>query len=476
MDRREIRPFAGGDFHDGANPIPVADKYSGEVVTVVAGVDEAFVATALSDLADAQRRIALPPSRRAGILHAAQELLIARRDALVDDIVTDTGFPVADAAREVHRAAETMLLCAEEAKRLTGETVPLASVPGNERRLAFTTMHPLGVVCAITPFNSPLNTVVHKVGPAIAAGNAVCLKPAMQTPRSADALLRILLDAGLPPELVAVLYGPGATLGRWLSASPVPSFYAFTGSTEVGRLLHAAVGPRRMQLEMGSISSTIVCESAALDRATELVTSAGFRKAGQVCTSVQRLYVHEKVSTYVVESLASSLAARKWGDPRDAGTFVGPVISSADADRVSCWVADAVVAGAEVVSGGGRERNVVQPTVLVDPPAHAAVMRNEIFGPVVVVRRFDDLGRAIDEVNDTPYGLAAGIFTADIGEALSAAQRLRMGSVHVNETSSSRVDAMPYTGVKNSGLGREGPRYAIREMSEERLVTLSPPS
>lgn len=475
MALSEIRPFLLGDFHDGVGSTWIPDKYSGAAATVVADVDESLVTKALHHLADSQRRIGFPIAARAEVLHAAHGLLAHRADEFVDSIVTDTGFTVSDATREVSRAADTLLLCAEEAKRLTGETVPVDAVRGNEGRLGFTTMHPLGVVCAVTPFNSPLNTVVHKVGPALAAGNAVCLKPATQTPRSADALLRLLLDAGLPPELIAVLYGPGATLGRWLSESPVPSFYAFTGSTEVGRLLHTAAGPRRMQLEMGSISSTIICESAQLDRSIGLVANAAFRKAGQVCTSVQRLYVHAKVRDRVTMGLESLLAGRQWGDPRDPVTFVGPVISGAEADRVSSWVGQATSAGAELVCGGGRDRNVLEPVVLVDAPVDAEVMRKEIFGPVVVVRTFDDLAGAIDEINDTPYGLAAGIFTSDLREAMSAAQRLRMGSVHINETSSSRVDMMPYTGVKDSGLGREGPRYAIREMSEERLITLCPP-
>jgi acyl-CoA reductase-like NAD-dependent aldehyde dehydrogenase len=386
--------------------------------------------------------------------------------------VTDSGFTLGDARREVDRAVQTLLLCGEEAKRLAGEMVPVDGAPGIRDRLAFTMYRPLGVVAAITPFNSPLNTVLHKVGPALAAGNAVLLKPASQTPLTAVLVIELLLDAGVPPELMALLHGDGAAVGQWLLDSKVPAFYAFTGSTRVGEHIHRAIGLRRAQLEMGSISSTVICDDAELDRCLPLIVNAGFRKAGQVCTSVQRLYVHEGVSGDVLAGLAKLLSGKRAGDPNDPGTFVGPLISPAEAQRVEAWTVAAVGQGAEVVTGGQRDGAVVSPTVLVGATPDMTVMSTEIFGPVVVIRGFSDLGPAIDEINDTPYGLAAGIFTKDLNRALTAAQRLRMGSVHINETSSSRVDMMPYTGVKESGLGKEGPRWAIREMSEERLITM----
>jgi acyl-CoA reductase-like NAD-dependent aldehyde dehydrogenase len=341
-------------------------------------------------------------------------------------------------------------------------------------RIGYTVFHPVGVVCAITPFNSPLNTLLHKVAPALAAGNSVVLKPASQTPRTADRILRLLLEAGVPAELLSFVYGSGAIAGQALLDDPRPAFYAFTGSTEVGLHVRRSVGLRRTQLEMGSLSSTIVCGDADVDAAAAKIVAAGFRKAGQVCTSVQRLYVERAAVPDITATLADILSRKKAGDPALPDTFVGPVISPGEADRISQWIEEAVDGGASVMVGGSRDGNVVSPTVLGDVRGEMAVMSREIFGPVVVVRPFDDLDSAISEVNDTPYGLAAGIFTRDINRALVAADRLRMGSVHINETSSSRVDLMPYTGAKSSGVGREGPRYAMREMSEERLVTIGP--
>jgi succinate-semialdehyde dehydrogenase / glutarate-semialdehyde dehydrogenase len=468
----DARLFVGGEWVDGESTATVADKYSGAPVTTVHRASAAQVAAATRAVAAAQRDGVPTPYERYEILATASALLTERRAELVSIIVADSGFTVTDAGREVDRAAQTLLLCGEEAKRIHGEVVPLDGAPGVRDRLAFTTRHPLGVVCAITPFNSPLNTVAHKVGPAIAAGNGIVLKPATYTPLTADALVRILLEAGLPPGLVALLHGGGGTVGQWLLEDDVPSFYAFTGSTEVGARIRATVGLRRSQLELGSLSSTIVCDDADLADAIGKVVPAAFRKSGQVCTSVQRLYVDRRVVGDVLDALAADLKSRVAGDPRQPDTFVGPLISAGEADRVHSWVTAARGGGATVVSGGARDGAVVEPTVLTDVDPAMTVMCAEVFGPVLAVRPFDTLDEAVAEVNDTPFGLAAGIFTRDLDRALTAAARLRMGSVHVNETSSSRVDLMPYTGVKNSGMGREGPRYAIEEMTEERLVTI----
>jgi succinate-semialdehyde dehydrogenase/glutarate-semialdehyde dehydrogenase len=368
-----------------------------------------------------------------------------------------------------------MTVSAEEAKRIHGEVVPVHGAPGAVGRLAFTVRHPLGVVCAITPFNSPLNTVVHKVAPALAAGNAVILKPSSLAPLTSGLLVQILLEAGLPSDLIALVYGGGSTVGQSLLESPVPAFYAFTGSTEVGEHIIRTVGLRKTQLELGSLSSTVICNDASLDRAVAACVGAAFRKAGQVCTSVQRLYVQSGVVRDVEEALRLDVGARPYGDPRNAATMTGPVISCKEADRIERWIKAAVGRGAEVVVGGVRDNGVIAPTVLgrVDPAMD--VVSREIFGPVVSVIPFDDLDEAIAQINDTPYGLAAGIFTSDLANALTAARDLRMGAVHVNETSSSRVDLMPYGGVKASGLGLEGPRYAIEEMTEQRLITLGMP-
>ncbi|WP_432837976.1 aldehyde dehydrogenase family protein [Dactylosporangium sp. CA-092794] len=469
-----VRPFYAGQWHDGAEEQPAVDKFTGATTTSVGCSDRAQVTAAVSAVVAGQQATDWDPVARYRALARASALLDEQRDDVARTIVADSGFTLSDARREVDRAVQTLLISGEEAKRLSGEMVPLDGAPGQRGRIGFTMHHPLGVVCAITPFNSPLNTVVHKVAPALAAGNGVIVKPASQTPRTADRLLRLLLDAGVPESLLAFVYGSGGTVGQQLLEDPRPAFYAFTGSTEVGAQLHRTVGLRRTQLEMGSLSSTIICADSNVEAATERLVPAAFRKAGQVCTSVQRLYVERAVADEVVSRITDELRGRTVGDPADPDCFVGPVISLADAERIESWVNAAVAAGARCAAGGTRSRSVVEPTVLTDVTAEADVMVREIFGPVVVLRVFDDLDAALAEVNDTPYGLAAGIFTRDINRALRAASRLRMGSVHINETSSSRVDLMPYTGAKLSGMGREGPRYAIREMSEERLITIGP--
>ena len=471
----EILPFIDGDWQDGATEYLVPDKYTDQPVSRVHEPDLAQVERALQALAAAAARVRWAPYDRFRVLSRASALLEQQRDSFVSMIMTDTGFTRADAEREADRAVQTLLLCGEEAKRLAGDVIPMHGAPGGSERLAFTVFRPLGVVCAITPFNSPLNTVVHKVGPALAAGNAVALKPASQTPLTADGLLRLLLEAGLPPALMSVLPGRGSGVGQWLLDSQIPAAYAFTGSNPVGERVQQAAGLRRTQLELGSISSTIICADADVDRCLPLCANAAFRKAGQVCTSVQRLYVHQDVAGEVQTRLAEHLAGKKAGDPAAPDTFVGPLISPPDAERVAAWVGAAATAGATVVCGGDRSGNVVEPTVLTGVAPDMLLMRREVFGPVVLIRPFSDLGEAVTEINDTPYGLAAGIFTRDIGRALTASDSLRMGSIHINETSSSRVDLMPYTGVKSSGIGREGPHYAIREMSEECLITIGRP-
>jgi succinate-semialdehyde dehydrogenase/glutarate-semialdehyde dehydrogenase len=475
MSLTEIRPFIGGNWHDGESTQVVTDKFSGEPVTVLHKTAREQVEAAVSGVARAQADTAWTPYDRYLVLSRASELLREQRLDVAETMINDTGFTTTDALRDIDRAVQTLLLSGEEAKRNNGEVVPIDGAPGWTGRIAFTVRYPLGVVCAITPFNSPLNTPLHKLGPAFAAGNGVVLKPASTTSQTADRLLRLLLEAGLPEGLISVVYGDGATVGEWLLEHPTPAFYAFTGSTPVGERIHRAVGLRRVQLELGSLSSTLICDDADLDRCVPQTINGAFRKAGQVCTSVQRLYVQRGVVPEVVARMTELLAGKVVGDPRQPDAFVGPLISSRDAERVSSWLQAAADRGAKVVAGGERRGNVLEPTVLTDATLDMDVMCQEIFGPVVVIRAFDVLEEAIAEVNDTPFGLAAGIFTRDIGRALVAAQGLRMGSVHINESSSNRTDLMPYTGVKQSGMGREGPRYAMREMSEERLITIGEP-
>jgi succinate-semialdehyde dehydrogenase/glutarate-semialdehyde dehydrogenase len=339
--------------------------------------------------------------------------------------------------------------------------------------MAFSIRVPRGVVCGITSFNSPLNMVAHKVAPALASGNTVVLKPPQATPFSAALLFEVLLQAGVPAGHVNLVQGPGAEIGRWLTADPNIAFYTFTGSTAVGKLLQRSVGLRPITLELGSIAGTIVCEDADLERAAPRIANSSFRRAGQACTSTQKLFVDARVFDRFMRLFVNATRALKVGDPHDPATVVGPMISEDEAQRAEAWIADAVAAGARVVEGGHRQRALLHPTILVDTTPEMYVICEEIFAPVVSVIPFHSLDDAIDELNATPFGIAAGLFTQDVTRAMLAARRLHVGTVHINEPSSSRVDLMPFGGVKDSGLGREGPKYAIQEMTEERLVTIS---
>ena len=466
-----VETLIDGQRVPGQHFFSVIDRYTQAPVAEVAVSTADQVARAVT-VARQSLAIALAPYERAQILMRAARLIDERRSAFTEAIIAEAGFTVTDAQSEITRALDTLTLSAEEAKRVIGQTVALDGNPGQQDRLGFTIRVPVGIVCAITPFNSPLNAVLHKVGPALAAGNALILKPSGYTPVTASLLCEALLDAGLPPGLIALINGE-AEVAQHLLANPGIDFYAFTGSTRVGRLIQAAAGLRRTQLELGSIACTIVCADADLDLAIPKIARASFRKAGQVCTSIQRLYVDASIAGEVTARLVKAAAAMPCGDPRQADTVVGPMISVREAERASSWIQQASDLQARIEHGGQRDGPVLQPTVLGNTRAGMAVIDREIFAPVVSVLPFDDPAEAIHSINAMPFGLAAGIFTRDLNRAFTAARTLRVGAVHVNETSSSRVDSMPYGGMKDSGFGREGPAHAVREMTDERVITIS---
>lgn len=472
---QDVALFIGGEWIEGEDSFPIRDKYTGEVVAEAARASRVQVTAAVEAAKAAFASGPLDPYRRYEILRRAADLVEERADALIDGISTETGFTVADGRAEVTRSIQTLLLSAEEAKRIHGEMVPMDGAPGQASRWGFTLRVPLGVVAAITPFNAPLNTVLHKVAPALAAGNSVVLKPASYTPISALRVCEILTDAGLPAGYLNMVTGGGGDVGLWLLEEPDIRFYTFTGSTEVGRVIQRHAGLRRTQLELGNISATIVCEDADLDWATPRCINAAFRKAGQVCTSVQRLYVQAAIAERFTERLAEETRRAKVGNPKDGDTLVGPMIDLSEAERAEAWVGEAVNGGARIVAGGERDGVLYHPTVLIGVDPEMRVMCAEIFAPVISVVPYGTFDEAIERVNATPYGLAAGVFTSNLKTALDAGKRIECGTVHINETSSSRSDLMPYGGVKDSGFGREGPQYAIREMMDERLVTVSLP-
>ena len=455
----------------GHSTFSVLDRYTQSQVAEVAVSTAEQVAQAVM-VARKCLGVVVSPYERAQILYRAGKIIEERRSAFVETIIAEAGFTLIDAQSEITRALDTLTLSAEEAKRVVGQTVPLDGNPGQQDRLGFTIRVPVGIVCAITPFNSPLNAVLHKVGPALAAGNAVILKPSGYTPITASMLCDALLDAGLPPGLISLMNGE-AEVGQYLLNDQGIDFYAFTGSTRVGRLIQAGAGLRRTQLELGSIACTIVCEDADLNVAIPKIARASFRKAGQVCTSIQRLYVEASILEEVTSRLVKAAAEMPCGDPRRPETVVGPMISVSEAQRAFDWIREAADQHACVKHGGQRDGAVLQPTVLSNVRPGMAVIDREIFAPVVSVLPVDNLNKAIEGVNSMKFGLAAGIFTQDLNRAFTAARSIKVGSLHINETSSSRVDSMPYGGVKESGFGREGPAYAVREMTDERVITIS---
>jgi len=467
------RLLIDGAWVAGAGPaMEVHDKFRLRPIASLNTADQAQVRHAVDCAHAAFRRGAGTPFERGAVLERAAGLLEGRLEDFVRTMQAEAGFTASDATGEVRRCVQTLRLSAEEARRIAGEVVPLAGAPNQAGRMAFTLRVPLGVVAAITPFNSPLNTVAHKIAPAFAAGNAVILKPASHTPLTACKLAELLLEAGMPRGFLSVLPGSSG-VANWLLEDERVRFFAFTGSTEVGRKIQQAAGLRRTQMELGSIACTIVCDDARLDTALPKIVNAGYRKAGQVCTSVQLLLVQEKILPEVKSRLGALVQALPCGDPYDPNTVVGPVISEKDAVRIDAWIEEAVAGGAERLAGGPRHGAVVPPTLLASVDDAMKVGCCEIFGPVVCIVPFGTLDEAIDRVNATPFGLASGIFTNRLDDAFQAAQRLEVGGVHINETSSSRVDLMPYGGSKDSGFGREGPRYAIHEMTEERIITIT---
>lgn len=462
-----------GKWTDGAgDEIIVLDKFHQTPFAVAAGADHAQLQQMIEAAEAAYRRGAPNAYERGAILDRASSLLEERSEEFVKVMQAEAGFTRSDATGELRRAIQTLRLSGEETRRLSGDVLPFSGVPQQAGRFAFTLRVPLGIIAAITPFNSPVNTVLHKIAPAFGAGNAVILKPSSTTPVTACKLGELLIDAGIPAGFLSILHGNREVVNELLADQRV-RFFAFTGSTEVGKTIQHSAGLRRTQMELGSIAFTILCDDANLDNALPKVINAGYRKAGQVCTSIQILLVQRDIMDEVRTRLTEKVGTLKFGNPHTDDMFVGPLISEKDAIRVENWIEEAISMGADRLVGGPRQGTVIPPTLLEGISDDMRVGCSEVFGPVVCLAPFDTLDEAIDRVNSSPYGLASGIFTNRLLDALTTAQRLEVGGVHINETCSSRVDLMPYGGSKDSGFGREGPRYAIHEMTEERVVSIA---
>jgi glyceraldehyde-3-phosphate dehydrogenase (NADP+) len=466
-----MKMFVAGKWVDKSKQIEVRNPYDGSVVDTVPAADAGDVDAALAGAVEGAKVMrSLSGYERFEILRRAADLIGARSEKLGRLISNEEGKTLAEGVFEVSRARETMALSAEEAKRIGGEVLPVDGAPGVAGKLGFTLRVPCGVVAAITPFNFPLNLVCHKVGPALAAGNAVVVKPASDTPLSALALAEILLEAGLPPAGIACVTGSGGAIGDALAGDPRVRKISFTGSRDVGEHICKVAGLKRVTMELGSNSPIIVMPDADLDKVADATVATGYSNAGQVCISTQRVIGLAKVYGDLVDALAPKVAAIALGDPLDAKTRMGPMVRESDAKRVESWVEEAVGGGAKLVVGGKRRGATYEPTLLADVDPAMRVSREELFGPAVAVTRAESIEEAIRLANDSPYGLAAGIFTESITWAMQFARQVESGNLHINWGPQWRADLMPYGGLKESGFGKEGPKYAIAEMTELKTV------
>ncbi len=458
----------------GATSVPVIFPYDGSEFARVAMADEAQVEQALAAaVAAAPVVAALPPFRRAEILLAAAELVRGRREELARQMTLETGNAIWETRVEVDRTLEILTTCAEEARRLTGDIVPIDAVPRGEGRMGMTRRFPVGPVLAITPFNAPLLLVAHKLGPALAAGCPCIVRPATKTPLSALSLGEIFVEAGAPAGAVSVIPCP-TPLAERLATDDRIKMLSFTGSPDVGWYLRRVAATHRVTLELGGNGAVIVHEDANVPYAAERCAVGGFIRAGQACISVQRLYVHDSIYDAFLEAFLERIGMLKSGNPLDDDTVVGGLIDDNAADNAVRLIEDARARGATILCGGTREGRMVTPTLVTGTTEQMPIACEEAFAPIVVLSRYDDVDEAIRLANDSPFGLQAGIFTNDIRIINRAFERLDVGGLIVNDVNTFRVDQMPYGGAKRSGIGREGMRYAIREMTEERLLVIDP--
>jgi len=462
-----------GRWVDGKASMPVRDPEDGSFLGQVTDadpteVDEAVtgVATAITSGKD------WPLWRRREALEAAAQLVLKRRDLLTEVISREGCKTVREGDSEVSRAAETLRLSAQQADRLTGETLPFTATPRGHDRLGWYTREPVGVVAAITPFNDPLNLVAHKMGPALVAGNGIVLKPAEATPLTALTFAQILLDAGVPADRFAIVPGTGSSAGRALVGHPLVDLVSFTGGYRTGNEVARIAGAKKTLMELGGNNAVLVLADGDRELAARAVVAGAFGVAGQNCLSVQRVFVDARIAVPFVEDVVKATEALAVGSKTDPRTDIGPLVNEREARRVEEWVREARDNGAQVLAGGHREGAFHWPTVLTGVPADARVMAEEVFGPVLTIEPFDTVDEAVVRANDTPFGLQAGVFTAGLETALNVAELLRVGAVMVNDSSDFRIDAMPFGGPGRSGVGREGVRYAVEAMTEPKIIAV----
>jgi acyl-CoA reductase-like NAD-dependent aldehyde dehydrogenase len=465
----KIPMLIAGEWRTASEAYDVVDPYRGTVVaqapiSSMRDLDDALDAAVTAKASAA----AMPAYERAALLRRAGTLLVERADRIAEIMTRETGKPIRDAKAEIVRSQDTLSLSAEEAVRIEGEHVPLDATAMGAGKICLMLRFPVGVVAGITPFNAPVNLACHKIAPAIAAGNTLVLKAPPQSPGVIHELAQIFLDAGTPAGVLNVLYGE--RVGPALVRDPRVDFVTFTGSTRVGAEIKAASGLRRVALELGGTGTTIVHEDANIAEAAPLCARNAMRLAGQSCISVQTVYVHRSLYERFLALVVAEVKKLKLGDPMDPATDVGTLIDERAAQRVESWINDAANSGARILIGGKRHGAQLEPTVLADVDPSMRVVCEEVFGPLVSVLPYDDIDQVFRAVSDSRFGLQTGIFTKSMETAIRAVRNIRSGGIILNGTSTWRTDQLAYGGVKDSGIGREGPRYSIRDMTEERMV------
>ena len=470
-----MRMYIAGEWVDRDDKIAVINPYNNSVIDTVprASIEDVDAAIASAERG-AVEMAKLSGYQRFEILHEAARLMEERNEDLGRTITLEEGKIISEGLTEAARAVQTIQLSGEEAKRLYGETVPLDGASNWTGQLGFTIRVPCGVVVAISPFNFPLNLVCHKVGPALAAGNSVIIKPATDTPLVALKMTEILLEAGVPPEAVQCVTGSGSQIGDALVADPRVRKVTFTGSRDVGEHICKTAGLKKVTMELGSNSPLIVMPDADMEKVVKATVSSGFSNAGQVCISAQRIITSRKVYADYLDALTVEVEAINTGDPLDESVAMGPMVRAQDAVRVNEWIKEAVGGGARALTGGEYSGAVHAATVVADVSPEMRVSCDELFGPAVAVTPFSDFDEAIEMANDTNYGLSAGIFTQNIDWAIRFAREVNSGNLMINSGPQWRADLMPYGGLKESGLGKEGPKYAVEEMTELKLVIYHP--
>lgn len=461
----------GGEWVDKEEKIEVKNPFNEEVIdTVPRGTKEDVKKAIASAVEGYEINRNLPVHTRVEILLKAASLMQERHEELSKTIATEGSKTIREARKEATRAINTITLSAEEARRIIGETIPFDSMPGSENRVGYFFRFPIGVIVAITPFNDPLNLVAHKLGPAIAGGNSVVLKPTTVTPLSALKLGEILLNAGLAPKILNIVTGYGHEIGDALVTDERVRMISFTGGTEVGHEIVKKAGLKKIGMELGSNCPVIVMDDCDLEKAVECCVSGAFWAVGQNCIGVQRLFIHKNIYDEFEKKFVERTKKLKTGFQLDEDTDMGPMITENEAKRVENWIKEAKEVGGELLTGGERKGTLVQPTVMKDVPKSCHLGHEEVFGPVVILYQIENLDEAIKKANSVKYGLHAGIFTNNLNSAFKAIKEIDVGGIMINDSSDYRIDGMPFGGVKNSGLGREGIRFALQEMTEPKVV------